>query len=517
MRTGSHTGHRILLTFVLLTLFAVEARAGATSLLLTGDSGDYISGGRTLYFTAADGEFFANRNYANGVSIGFHTANYSHWWYLDFAAANGQYLVPGVYTSARRYPFYSASNQMDVSGDGRGCNTLEASFEIKEIVYGAGAPGSAGSVLSFRATFEQHCEGFAVAARGEIRYNATLPIEMTAPTLVTALERQPIAVPVAAVDAQGRHVTLRAAGLPQGASFVDNGNNTGTFSWLPLEGQAGSYTVTFAGDNGAGNVETTLTTIQVLAVPPLNDDFSSPIVISGFPYSNVQTTTKATGGWDDPFCAGSTRTVWYAFTPSTDTRVEFNTFGSDYDTTLSVYTGQRGGLSLVGCNDNAAGTSQSRVRFDARAGVTYWIMAGGYYWASGGRLQLNLLEAPPALSIGLAIEETGGVDPATGQAVVMGRITCARPVVVSISGQLKQDQGQSSLTGRFALVVPCDGITDWTTAIVTVPALFHGRAAQLFTGGRAGVTATATALDDDTGERVYSNAVAAIVLRGGIK
>ncbi len=501
----------------LLLFFAIEARAGVTSMLLTGDSGDYISGGQTLYFTMADGTFTAQRNYSNGVSLAFHTPTYSHWWYFDFAAPNSQYLTTGVYTNAQRFPFYPSLNSLSVSGDGRGCNTLKGSFEVKEIVYGPGAPGTAGSVLSFRATFEQHCEGFAVAARGEIRYNATVPIEITAPSVVNSLERQPISFAVRATDTQGAHVTLSATGMPQGAAFTDNGDNTGTFSWLPLEGQAGSYLVTFRGDNGAGIVETTFTSLQIIAVPPLNDDFSTPVIINDFPYTNVQTTTKATRAWDDPFCTGSTNTVWYAFTPASDMRVEFNTFGSDYDTTLSVYTGTRGALTPIGCNDNAAGTSQSRVRFDAHAGVTYWIMAGGYYWWSTGRLQLNLLEAPPALTLGLAMTQTGGVDPTTGETAIAGSITCSRPVLVSISGQLKQDHAQSSLTGQFALVVPCDGTTDWMASVVSALALFQGRAARLFVAGPADVTATATALDEDTGESVHSNAVASIVLRGGLR
>lgn len=121
----------------------------------------------------------------------------------------------------------------------------------------------------------------------------------------------------------------------------------------------------------------------------------------------TKTTTRATSAVDDPFCAASSHTVWYAFTPSADMRVEINTFGSDYDTTLSVQTGTRGALTQIACNDNSGRGSQSRVRFDAVAGVTCWIMASSYYCSSGGHLVLNLLPAPPPLSIGLAIAESG--------------------------------------------------------------------------------------------------------------
>ena len=319
-------------------------------------SGDYISGGQTHYFMPADGTFSAYTNYSNGVTVAFNTPGFSHWWYLNFAAAGNQQLTPGVYTNAVRWPFHSSTPGLSVYGDGRGCNTLTGSFEVKEVVYGTDAFGKV-TVLSFRASFEQHCEGFAVAARGEIRYNATVPIEITAPTAVNALERDLVSFSVSAADTQGRHVTLSANGVPQGATFVDNGNNTGTFSWLPAEGQAGSYLVTFRGDNDAGNVETTFTAIRIFAAPPTNDDLATPIEVGELPYSHVQNTTRATSAVDDPFCNGSKKTVWYSFTPQTDLRMEFNTFGSDYDTILSVYRGTRGALTQEACNDNAGRTA----------------------------------------------------------------------------------------------------------------------------------------------------------------
>jgi len=518
MRTRLRSRRTLAFVPLAVFLFAANARASSTSLLLTGDAGDYISGGQTLYFTPADGAFGAYMNYSNGVSLWFHTPSYSHWWYLDFAAPNKQFLTPGVYSGAARFPFQTTAQPgLSVYGDGRGCNTSIGSFEVKEVVYAPGQAGADGTVLSFRATFEQHCEGWAAAARGEIRYNATVPIEITAPTSVATYERQLVSIPVSAVDTAGRHVTLSATGVPAGATFVDNGDNTGVLSWLPAEGQAGSYLVTFRGDNGAGNVETTFTAINVIAAPPLNDDFASPITIGSVPFSNDQSTTKATTAADDPFCAASSHTVWYAFTPSSNVRVEVNTFGSEFDTTLSVYTGSRGALTQIGCNDNSGGGQQSRVRFDAVGGVTYWIMAGSYFYQSGGHLMLNVVPAPPPLSVGLAIAESGSVDPSTGQTAMIGSITCSRPVLVSISGQLKQNRGQSSLTGQFGLVVACDGTTDWQANVLIPPTLFNGRAVNLFVAGRADVTASALAVDPDTGEQAQSNAAARVVLRGNMK
>ena len=494
---------------VAMLLTAAEARAAVTSLLLTGDPGDYISGGQTQFYTDADGAFGASRNYHNGVSISFHTPSYSHWWYLDFSAPGGQYLTVGTYTDALRFPFEGTHAGLAVYGDGRGCNTLTGSFEVKEVVYGSGS-----SIVSFRATFEQHCEGFAAAARGEIRYNATVPLQLTAPGAVSVNEAQPVSFGIAATDSLGRHVTLSASTLPAGATFVDNGDNTGTFWWVPAVGQAGKYTVSFVGDNGAGNVETVYTTITVIAIPPPNDDITGAIVIGEIPFTHTEKTSLATTAYDDPFCAGWGRSVWYSFTPSADTRVEINTFGSNYDTTLSVYTGTRGSLAQIACNDNAGWSHQSRVRFDALAGTTYWIMASSYYGTSGGQLVLNALEAPPPLSIGLTLDGFGGVDPTTGDVSLIGGVVCSRPILVTVSGQVKQDHADAALTGQFSLVTACDATTDWLATIVVPPTLFQGRAADLFVAGKATVTASAFAVDQDAGETAHSDAAATIILRG---
>jgi hypothetical protein len=494
---------------VAMLLMAAEARAGVTSLLLTGDPGDYISGSQTQFYTDADGAFGASRNYHNGVSLSFHTPSYSHWWYLDFSAPGGQYLTVGTYPDALRFPFEGTHAGLSVSGDGRGCNTLTGSFEVKEVVYGSGS-----TIVSFRATFEQHCEGFAPAARGEIRYNAMVPLQLTAPAAVSVSEAQPTSFTVTATDTLGRHVTLSASALPAGAVFVDNGNNTGTFSWMPAFGQAGNYTVSFVGNNGAGNVETVYSTITVIATPPSNDDITEAMVIGAIPFAHTEKTTLATTAYDDPFCAGWGHSVWYSFTPSANTRVEINTFGSDYDTTLSVYSGTRGSLTPIACNDNSGRSYQSRVRFNAVAGTTYWIIASSYYQTSGGQLVLNALEAPPPLSVALTLDNFGGVDPTTGDVTLIGSVICSRPILVTVSGQVKQAHGDSALTGQFSLVAVCDASTDWLATIVVPPTLFQGRAADLFVAGKATVTASAVAIDQDAGETAHSDAAATIILRG---
>jgi hypothetical protein len=51
---------------------------------------------------------------------------------------------------------------------------------------------------------------------------------------------------ITATDPQGQPVRLTADELPAGASFADNGDGTGDFSWKPGTGAQGTYRVTFS-------------------------------------------------------------------------------------------------------------------------------------------------------------------------------------------------------------------------------------------------------------------------------
>ena len=86
---------------------------------------------------------------------------------------------------------------------------------------------------------------------------------VTAPASASGDEGTLITFGVSATDPDGDHVTLTALGAPSGATFTDNGDNTGTFSWTPGFTQAGTYTVTFRGTDGNGGQGMASTTITV--------------------------------------------------------------------------------------------------------------------------------------------------------------------------------------------------------------------------------------------------------------
>ena len=161
------------------------------------------------------------------------------------------------------------------------------------------------------------------------------------------------------------------------------------------------------------------------AVAAANDDVGSATAISALPFADSLDTSDATTAPDDPSCAGSGHTVWFAWTPGADARVEANTFGSSYDTTLSVYTGARGALSQLVCNDDSGGL-QSRLEWQASAGTTYYVMVASYGGGPGGSLSLSVHEAappPPPPNDDFAGAGTIGALPFTDQVDTSGATT----------------------------------------------------------------------------------------------
>jgi PKD repeat protein len=104
---------------------------------------------------------------------------------------------------------------------------------------------------------------------------------VTAPATRTVNEGDNLTFTVSATDPDGDHVTLTAPIKPISSSFVDNGDNTGTFSWRPTFDQAGEHTATFVGNDGKGGTGSASTTITVMNVN------RAPTADAGGPYNGV--------------------------------------------------------------------------------------------------------------------------------------------------------------------------------------------------------------------------------------
>ena len=215
-----------------------------------------------------------------------------------------------------------------------------------------------------------------------------------------------------------------------------------------------------------------------MAAPPSNDDIASATpVIEPLPFSDSINTVEATTAPDDPDCFGQGPTVWYAYTPSIDIRIVANTFGSDYDTTLSVYTGSPGSLTQIACNDDISGTLQSAVVIDVFAGQTYFFMVGAFASGAGGNLVFTVDLSPPPPTLDLTVDSVGQVDAHTGVATISGTYTCTDGDFVEIFVEASQKIGRFTISGSggFFDLGTCDGTPhSWSAEVFPQNGKFAG-------------------------------------------
>lgn len=114
-----------------------------------------------------------------------------------------------------------------------------------------------------------------------------------------------------------------------------------------------------------------------------NDHFNHATTFSSTTFTDTMTTSGATVAGDDPYLSAACGisgqgkvTVWYKYTPGTNTAISLDTFNTNYDTFIAIWTGSQGSLSPVVCNDDYGGRRQSQVAFRAQAGTTYYIEIG---------------------------------------------------------------------------------------------------------------------------------------------
>jgi hypothetical protein len=160
---------------------------------------------------------------------------------------------------------------------------------------------------------------------------------------------------------------------------------------------------------------------------PANDQCAGAIaLLPGVAVTEDTTTATSTG---DPVPACQTvfgSGVWFTYTPSETAPVLVSSCGSSFDTVIGIYTGACGALTQVACNDDGGpdcvGVAASVV-FNATAGTTYHILAGGYN-STAGTLQIvaqlanDQCRGAVALATGVAhtmstLDATGIADPAS--------------------------------------------------------------------------------------------------------
>lgn len=153
-----------------LSLAQLTPAATMTSLTMTSQPGDYVGQGQQYSFTMADGVWRLGTYGPNNCLVQFHNANYTQTWTLIIGAPIGSKLAVGTYDGAVRLATATQPG-LDVSGDGRGCNTATGSFIVKAVTYDL-----TGYPTALWVDFIEHCEGAPPTLSGELIYNVELAV-----------------------------------------------------------------------------------------------------------------------------------------------------------------------------------------------------------------------------------------------------------------------------------------------------------------------------------------------------
>jgi Right handed beta helix region/HYR domain len=178
-----------ILAFLVYTASSVtSARAQSNLLLLLSQPGDYIGQGQT-YFTT-DATTFDARYYPFGPKQDILVTGFGY--FMLFGGVGSTNLSVGTYSSASRFPFSESFPELDIFGNGRGCDDVCGSFQIFEL-----HTDGDGNLDRLWMTFTQHCECSMAPLSGEVRFNSllapTMPVARTLrvpadyPTIQSAL------------------------------------------------------------------------------------------------------------------------------------------------------------------------------------------------------------------------------------------------------------------------------------------------------------------------------------------
>lgn len=188
----------------------------------------------------------------------------------------------------------------------------------------------------------------------------------------------------------------------QAGSTPQVANGLGLLTFGPYDNGL-SVSLTAVNDDSAVCTMTSATFTQA-ACPPDNDNLANAIAIScGNNYTgNTSAATLDEDNAPDGFGADmDAPNVWYTYTGSGNAEtVTLNLCGSSYDTSVLIYTGSSGALTLVGGNDDdatcgaAPANTRSRATFTSDGTTTYLIAIEGWNAASTGAFTMDVTCAP---------------------------------------------------------------------------------------------------------------------------
>ncbi|MBI5695829.1 MAG: thrombospondin type 3 repeat-containing protein, partial [Nitrospirae bacterium] len=284
------------------------------------------------------------------------------------------------------------------------------------------------------------------------------------------------------VDTTDTSVSAVEVSLDGGATWVagwswywhDGNVLRWAYDWHPTVHQ--EYHILVRATDNTGHTEVPGPGIFVTVDPYAFDRCDGATVVPALPYGESKGVNIAIDDTGDPEFNGTcgfdiNRTVWYKYTPTTFTGdITIDTFTSDYDTSLTVYTGDCGALTEVACNDDTPDGYQSEIVLPVTAGTTYYIMVSSYN-TTAGTLNFHINSDAAHCTNGYRDADEPGID--------CGGVNCLpcslKPPVIAydnladgdfVNGHAYRITGtardMAGTSGIQSVQISLNGGTDWT-------------------------------------------------------
>jgi len=228
-----------------------------------------------------------------------------------------------------------------------------------------------------------------------------------------------------------------------------------------------------------GNLDLTLQAPR----PPANDDIGQATRLSPLlPLHDFVDMSSASVASSDPTdCFSGIPNIWYAFTPTADTKLAIaSTLGQP---SFSVYSGTPGSLQLVSCG------SLPYV-LDAKSGNTHYIEI-----VDQEAVELVFGEAFTIKDV--AVDQPASVQPNSGSVTIGGTITCNAPGDALIHVDLTQRINSKLVAEGVETLFPSCSSAGTAWSGVVVP--FFGPQSGPFKPGLATISVTAEACGTPSG------------------
>jgi opacity protein-like surface antigen len=138
---------------------------GHTELSMESDPGEHVGQGEDWSYTPENATIEARGN-ANHVWLTVTGAD-GVYWSANFEPEAGDIMSPGDVFDGTGWPDNGNGVGINVSGDGRGCTTLDGSFLVTDADFEAD-----GSLKRFGVVFVQHCDGAEEGLYGSFEYRS---------------------------------------------------------------------------------------------------------------------------------------------------------------------------------------------------------------------------------------------------------------------------------------------------------------------------------------------------------